>query len=641
VQHFQSFVVSFSLALQDSKKGATAINTTVSELERLPDLDEYIKKESALELTRRSLVGAPVYTVISLIMLAGTPMALDYGSWAISEVILLILLGVIRFWFALSFERRYDQVGEKAVSQFSILTALQSLTLGILSAMVIWQYWAAKEVVLTIVLSAGCIAAGTSALSVRRSAQLIFLACVLVPLGFAVYLVGGLAAAMLITGFLSLMAFLVQDGGQAKRAYFKHLEVHYSDKILRRRSALELQAKKELIKEIGHGIRTPVNSIIGMTALLLDEKLGTRAREIADTIQKSSNVLWGLISDLPGSVKTMHDASEVQLGAINLRQCIENTKDLYRQEAADKGLEFTTRIEDIPEDVISYDQGQLEQVLANLMVNAVQYTDKGSITLSTSCNNLHDGTVLIEFSVADTGPGIPVEYRESVFRPFSNKGVKSSGKFGDDGLGLPLCKGLVELMGGDIWIEDNDDRGTIVKFTIRAVLDPSDNTWEAAGETSSKPGEADLRHFLGEPSNVSQLHPHSILVVDDDEIHRQIVCTQLQKMGYAADEAADGEQAIAAVMQGAYDLVFMDVRMPIMSGIESTRWIRDRFNGDDLRIIALTGDASIETREHCMRAGMDNFVTKPVKVKDIEAILCHSRHDQNKPVSHINGEMVH
>jgi len=625
------------------------MNNTLTELERLPDIDAYIDRESAHELARRSLLGAPVYTVISLIMLAGTPMALDYGPWAIAEVVLLILLGAVRVWFALGFEQRYDQVGEQAVNQFSILTALQSLTLGILSAMVIWQYWAAREVVLTIVLSAGCIAAGTSALSVRRSAQLIFLACVLAPFGIAVYLVGGLAPAALIVGFLSLMAFLVQDGGQAKRSYFKHLKEHYSEKILRRRAALELQAKQEFIKEIGHDIRAPVNSIIGMTALLLDEKLGARAREIAETIRNSGNVLWGLISDLPGSIKTMHDAPEAQMGVMNLRQCIEDTMDLYRLEAADKGLEFTTRLEDMPENVTSCDQGQLEQVLANLMANALQYTDKGSITLSSSSRNLHDGTVLIEFSIADTGPGIPTQYRESLFNPFSEKGAKTSGKFGGDGLGLPLCKGLVELMGGDIWIEDNDGPGVIVKFTIRAELDPSDTSWEANGENASKSGKTDLYQFPVDHSNVSQIHPHRILVVDDDDIHRQIVCFQLRKMGYVADEAPDGEQAIAAIMQGGYDLIFMDVRMPNMNGTEATRWIRERFNAVDLRIIALTGDATVEAREHCMRAGMDNFVTKPVKVKDLEAILCHTRHDQTRddqtkrPVGqkHSCAELVH
>ena len=614
------------------------MSTTISELERLPDLDEYISRESALELARRSLLGAPVYTIISLVMLAGSPMALEYGLWTIAEVTLLVLMGAIRIWFALGFERRYDKVGEKAVSQFSILTALQSLTLGILSAMVIWQYWAAREVVLTIVLSAGCIAAGTSALSVRRSAQLIFLACVLVPLGFAVYLVGGLAAAALITGFLSLMAFLVQDGGQAKRSYLKHLKEHYDEKILRRRAALELHAKQELIKEIGHGVRAPITSIIGMTALLLDESLGNRARETVETIRNSGNVLWELISDLLGSVKTMHDAPETQLDGMNLRQCVAATQDLCKQESVDKGLEFTTRIKDIPEDVVSYDQGQLEQVLANLMVNAVEYTDKGLIALSSSCNDLHDGTVLIEFSIADTASGIPEEDSESVFSLFSDKGVKNSGKFGGDGLGLPLSKGLVELLGGDIWIEDNDGMGAIMKFTMRAELDPSDSTWEVLGETSSNPGAASVYQFPVAPANVSQLHPHSILVVDDDDIHRQIVCAQLQKMGYPADEAADGDQAIAAVMQGDYDLIFMDVRMPNMNGIESTRWIRDRYNCDDLRIIAITGDASFETREKCIGAGMDNFVTKPVRIKDIEAILCHSRHDHKKPVSYVNAE---
>ena len=618
------------------------MHSSISESERLPDLDAYINKESALELARRSLLGAPVYTFISLIMLAGTPMVMDYGPWAIAEFVLLIMLGAVRIWFALGFERRYDLVGEKAVHQFSILTALQSLTLGILSAMVIWQYWAAKEVVLTIVLSAGCIAAGTSALSVRRSAQLIFLACVLAPFGIAVYLVGGLAPAALIVGFLSLMAFLVQDGGQAKSMYFRRLTEHYEEHISRRRAALELQAKQEFVKEISHDIRAPVNSIIGMTALLLDEKLGLRAREIAEIIRESGNTMWSLIGDLPGTIKNMHETPEVRLGEVNLRQCVEDTKDLYKLEAAKKGLKLTTRLEDIPDNVTSCDQGQLEQVLANLMANAVQYTDKGSITLGSTCQSMLDGTVLIEFSIADTGPGIPLEYHESIFNPFSEKGAKTSGKFGGDGLGLPLSKGLVELMGGDIWIEDNDNGGTIVKFTIRAELDPSDNSLVATGDDIPAQTEnADLYQLPAAQNNVSQFHPQRILIVDDDDVHRQIVCVQLQKLGYKADEAADGDEAVAAVMRSSYDVIFMDLRMPSMNGTEATRWIRERFNGDDLRIIALTGDATIEAREQCMRAGMDNFVTKPVQVKDLEAILRHTKRDRIKPVGVSHAGSVH
>ena len=567
---------------------------------------------------------------------------MNYGPWAIAEFVLLIMLGAVRVWFALSFERRYDLVGEKAVYQFSVLTALQSLTLGVLSAMVIWQYWAAKEVVLTIVLSAGCIAAGTSAMSVRRSAQLIFLACVLAPFGIAVYLVGGLAPAALIIGFLSLMAFLVQDGGLAKSVYFTRLKEHYEEKISLRRTTLELQAKQEFVKDIGHDIRAPINAIIGMTALLLDENQSSRAREITEAISKSGNLLSSLIDDAPGAVKNMHETPEIRLAELNLRQCVEDTIDLYKPEIAKKDLKFINQLEDMPESVNFCDQGHLEQVLANLMANAVQYTDKGSITLRSACQNMHDGTLLIEFSIADTGPGIPLEYRESVFNPFSDKIAKPSGKLGGDGLGLPLCKGLVELMGGDIWIEDGDSQGTIVKFTIRVELDPSDTKWVAtADDIPAQTGNVDLHPFPFAHNNVSHIHPHRVLIVDDDAIHRQIVCVQLKKMGYEADEAADGEQAVAAVMHGTYDLIFMDMRMPNMNGIEATRWIRERFDDDDLRIIALTGDATIEAREQCMRAGMDNFVTKPVHVKDLEAILRHTKRDQNKPIEINQAGSVH
>ena len=546
----------------------------------------------------------------------------------------MIMLGAVRVWFALGFEQRYEKIGERAVGQFSILTGVQSLTLGFLSAMIIWQYWATPQAIITIVLSAGCIVAGTSALSVRRGAQLIFLACVLVPFGVAIYLVAGLTQAMLIIGFLSLMALLVQDGGQAKRTHIRHAKEHYAAELARRRSNLEIKAKQDFINDIGHDIRAPVNSIIGLTSLLLDEKLDPKALEIAETIRESSDSLLNLIGNIPGSIKNGH-AAEGELGTLELQRCINDVMDLYSLEASEKGLTITTRLDDIPENVISANQYQIEQVLANLMANALKFTDEGSITLSATCKSLKEGTVLIEFSLADTGIGIPVEYRQSVFNPFCTEDaeVEVEVQFGGGGLGLPLCKGLVELMGGKIWIEDNENQGTIVKFTIREDLNPSFFRHDSPEANSGQSENKTLHDKSSIFGDLSEVHPHHILVVDDDDIHRRIVCAQLQKMGYEADEAADGEQAVAAVMRGGYDLIFMDLRMPNMDGIESSRWIRDRFNGGgNVRIIALTGDATIEAREECMRVGMDNFVTKPVQVKDLEAILCQKKTDNNPQV---------
>jgi len=590
---------------------------------RLPAFDTFLEQASALELARRSIFGALVYTVVSLIMLAGTPMLMDYGIWSVVEMASLVMLGVVRTWFAFGFEERYKKIGERAVTQFSILTALQSLTLGVLSGMVIWQYWATREVVLTIVLAAGCIAAGTSALSVRRSAHFIFLGCVLAPFGIAVLLVGGLAKALLIVGFLSLMAFLVQDGGQAKHAHIQRFKVFYDAQISRRRSALEIEAKKEFISEVGHEIRAPVNSIIGLAALLLDENLNRHSREIAETIRKKSRELLNLVGNVPGAIQGVYDVSDSRYGALDIVQCINQVVDLYKPEAQDKGLQLTTQLDDLPASVVSCDEDKLEQVIANLLANAVQFTEQGSITLESSCESLEDGFIRIEFAVTDTGVGIPQEQLETVFNPFSPSGAKFSGRFGGGGLGLPLCKGLVELLGGDIWVESKIGKGTTVRFTIRVELDPLEidktaNKWQPAGKVKVRQ--------LAE-GELAQKYPHNILVVDDDDIHRQIVCVQLKKMGYETTEAADGEEAIAAVMRGEFDLIFMDLRMPNMNGAESSRWIRERFDGNrNVRIIALTGDATIEARERCILAGMDNFVTKPVQVKDLEAILRHGDH---------------
>ncbi len=612
---------------------------TIAEAGRIPVLEAYLEKASALELARRSLLGAPVYTVISLIMLAGTPMLMDYGTWSIAEAILLTMLGGIRVWFAKGFESRYEQSGERAIIQFSILTALQSLTLGVLAGMVIFQYWAKQEVILTIVLSAGCIAAGTSALSVRRSAHIIFLACVLVPFGVAVFLVGGLAKAALIVGFLVLMAFLVQDGGQARSSYFQYLKEHYDEMIHRRRSALESQARNNFMRDIGHEIRTPVNSIIGMAALLLDENLSQKSREYAKTIRKNSSVLLNMIGNIPGSTSTELDVQGIEMEALDLHHCIQNVMGLYAVEASERGIELRSELEDLPDSLLSSDASQLEQVLANLLANALQYTEEGSVVLSASCQDLNDSNLKIDFSLADTGIGIPADSLETVFDPFKASGLaKSSGKYGDGGgLGLPLCKGLVDLMGGEIRIESEEGKGTTVKFSMTVELDPELSTSaqpdgavldaKVLQETEPKSSEDTQTKIL------SDEYPHQILVVDDDEVHRQIMCVQLEKMGYKVDEAEDGEEAVAAVMNGKYDLIFMDLRMPNMSGIESSLWIRERFDGDqEVRIIALTGDATLEARKRCKRAGMDSFVTKPAKVSDIERILKYTGGGDNTNV---------
>ncbi|MFT5138879.1 MAG: signal transduction histidine kinase [Lysobacterales bacterium] len=590
------------------------MKNTDTESSPIPALESFLEKASGLELARRSLVGAPVYTVISLIMLVGTPILRSFGwQWAVVEASLLIMLGGIRVWYALGFERRYEHIGEKAVLQFSILTALQSLTLGILAAIVIWYNWAAQEAVLTIVLSAGCIAAGTSALSVRWSAHLIFLFCVLAPFGIAVYLVGGLAKAMLIVGFLVLMAFLVQDGGQARQTYFQQLKNRYAEEIGQRRLAIESQARKDFLADIGHEIRTPVSAIIGMTNLMQGEDLGKKSREFMEIIRKSSDVLLDLIDNIPDAIKSRPDILQSTQATISLRESINGVIELFRPEVAVKGLELISMLDKLPENLIFTDRNHLEQVLVNLLGNAVKFTDQGTVTLSAERRKPEGSDQFIEFSVSDTGVGMPAELQESVFEFSNPKDAKSS----RPGLGLPMCKGLVDLMGGEIRIESEEGQGTTVRFTIHTELDQADIA------IATPPA----KHVIKKTSAIfnselSASHPHQILVVEDHEFIRRAMRLHLEKMGYQADEAVDGQQAVTAVMEANYDLIFMDLRMPNMNGVEATRWIREHFTGGrGISIIALTGDATPETRERCMEAGMDDFVAKPVMVKELERVL--------------------
>lgn len=580
-------------------------------------LEQFLQRTSALELARRSLIGAPVYAVVSLIILFGTPVLNDYGIWAALEAGLLVLLGIVRMWFAKKFEQRYERLGERAVVQFSVLTALQSICFGVLAAVVVWKYWAMEEAVLTVVLAVGCIAAGTSALSVRRSAHLIFLASVLAPVCVAVLIVGGLTKALLICGFLVLMAFLVQDGGQARRVYLDHLRTQFESEMSRRRAEIEIQARKEFFRDIGHEIRTPLTSIIGMSSLLQREPLSERANTFVDVILKSCDNLEALVENVPGAMQSRRQIQSATPNSINLQSYIHAFLEMYRPQADSKSIDLLARAEDLPEVIRIIDYDFLEQVLANLLSNAVEHTHRGSVTVFASCqwtDEQHD-RLTVEVTIRDTGEGIPADKLPSLFEERDEHGIRVSGKNGGSGLGLLICKGLVSLMGGEIRLQSAEDVGTMVTFTFTADLDPSCGDWQPAAEVLETGDGARM------PARRTD-HPQRILVVDDHETNRGVLSHFLREMGYTVEEAGDGQEAVAAVLQSEYELIFMDIRMPKMNGIEATRWIRQHgMKGSNTRIIALTGDASEETREDCMAAGVDDFISKPIRPEGLGAIL--------------------
>ena len=577
------------------------------------NLKAFLARASALELARRSEFGAPVFVVISLIMLMGTPISQDFGWLIYVEALTLILLGVIRVAFARRFEAHYDRVGETAVFQFSILAALQSLALGVIAGVVIWNYWATQEIVLTITLSAGCIAAGTSALSIRQSARIIFLVCILAPFGIAVYLVGGLAKCLLIIGFLVLMAFLVQDGGRGRRLFEQQLRDNYDAALIKQWTQAEQLARKKMITDMNHRFRTPINSIMGMTSLLLDESLDQRSLEFATIIRNSGIALLEMIEQDGDFIARGKDNAQSERVLVNLKEQVSKVVCRFREQAELKGIQLETRLEDLPESVSFFDDNHVEQVLVNLLNNAVAHTVRGTVKVSACCEQQADHVMRIEFAVSDTGPGLTESQVNTAFLPLDGLELMSGEKPGR-GLGLPMSKGLTELMGGEIWIEPGESQGTTVRFTIRVQVDSGDASWHSASSVLEE-------EPYGQHGALAERYPLEILVVEDHEINRRVLVQLFAKMGYSAKEAVDGPQAVAAAMSGAYDLIFMDIRMPEMSGIEATRWIREHCCEQQLRIVALTGEATKESRARCFAAGMNDFIAKPVQIPDLEKIL--------------------
>ena len=724
----------------------------------MPDLETYLKQTSALELARRSLIGAPVLVVISLIMLIGTPMLIDYGWWAAAEAALLIMLGVVRVWFALGFERRYELVGEKAVSQFSILTALQSLTLGVLAAMVIHKHWASQEVVLTVVLSAGVIAASTSALSVRQSARLIFLACVLGPFGVALFMVGGVFKATIILGYLVLMAFLVQDGGQAREANIRRMREHHShhgerikaenelrklalvieqspesivitnldseieyvnDAFIRttgypqnevigknprfkqsgktpevcframwaalskgqswkgelhnqRKDGSELiemalitpliqpdgtithyvgiqeditekkqleeelnnyhlhleelveqrteqlaeaqqkaeaanQAKSIFLANMSHEIRTPMTAIIGLIALLRQDKPRPEQALKMASINTASEDLLSIINDIL-------DISRIEAGKLDLNptnfhlgSIFDHIQSLLGRQAKSKGLTLEVDQTNAP-NWLWGDSIRLRQALLNLANNALKFTEQGTITLRIGKVEESGDEMLVRFEVEDTGIGIKPDELDGLFEAFEQATDTILCGQGT-GLGLSITRHLAQLMGGEAGAISTLGVGSTFWFTARLRRGQA---IESVIPSTGDGAEQVLRTH----------HQNStILVVEDNAINFEVALIYLEALGMLVDRAENGFEAVAMSRANTYDLILMDIQMPLMNGLEATREIRSMSSNTNVPIVALTANIYEEDCQAYLEAGMDDVIAKPFETKQFYSTL--------------------
>jgi signal transduction histidine kinase/ActR/RegA family two-component response regulator len=517
---------------------------------------------------------------------------------AIPIALLIVVCAGARFWVCVRLGRWSHSTWLRAYSALSTLT---SLIWGcFLALLLLTEGRASSLAITTILMMAGFSAGGLANLAPSRVIHLRFQLALWTPplLAAAIPHAPGPNYSLTVI-FAFFLAFLTASGRQAHQKYLTNLR-RESDLVLARQAAESAsKAKSAFVANISHEIRTPMNGVLGMLQLSLLDQMPAAQRDLLQSAQASAQSLLGLLDDLLDFSKIEAGRMKLEEIPVDVAELVQDIARLFGSQAELKGIRLATSVpENLP--AVLTDPTRLRQVLVNLTANALKFTSKGSVYIDVSVVSL--SPCELQFSVQDNGIGIPLEKQALIFEAFAQADDNTTRTYGGTGLGLAISRRMIALMGGALSVESEPGLGSVFWFSLKF------------GIATKVARAAPIAQQVA-------LRPLRVLVADDNPVNQKVACGLLNRHGHDAEAVLNGQDAVSACTSRQFDLILMDVQMPVMSGYEATRAIRALQTSSHIPIIGLTANASETDRRLCLESGMDDYVSKPFTWQTLASVM--------------------